>query len=223
MHRQFKFNLFNNCITVDYNYNCGHEFGQGQLSPDHKFNFIHISKNASSEAKQVLTHWKYSNYTQLDSTIKHLAILRDPTDRWISGIAEFLIGNNSHMGLCNSEISIDEIESILNTKMFQNVLFDFVIFDGHTLPQCCYLESLNLDNISFFYFDKTVIPRILDYVGDVTSNSPTNSNNSLTNQKKLVIIKKLKSLLEYDSKLQQKIDVHYWADHQLFDKVKFIY
>ena len=49
-----------------------------------------------------------------------------------------------------------------------------------------------------------------------------NANIKNYNQK-LVIINKLKQLLEENSNLQHSIDKHYYADHVLFDKVKFQY
>jgi len=220
MNRLIKFNLKHNHVWVDYDYNLGHTWGQGQSSPNGDFNFIHIAKNASSEIKRALVSWPQSNYRETELLTEHLVILRDPTDRWISGIAEFLVGDYSHMGNYNSDLSVTEIEDAMNTKIFQNLLFDFVIFDGHTVPQCCYINELNLNDITFFHFSDSVVPQILQYVNcPMTMSSKT--NNSLTSVKKQVIIKKLKSLLANNPKLQHKIDVHYYADHQLLDNVTF--
>lgn len=222
MNRLFSFRLDpDNCIAVNYNYNLGHTAGQGQLSPDGKYNLVHIPKNASSEIKNVLNTWQHSNYFEIKNSVEHLVILRDPTDRWISGVAEFLVGNNAHTGFLNSNLSVDEIEQAMNNRLVQNLLFDFAIFDGHTIPQCWYLRGLNLDNIVFFYFDQLVIPRILEYTKTVSEVKVANT--SLTNPRKLAIIKKLKSLLQDNPELQHKIDKNYYADHQLFDKIKFHY
>lgn len=223
MNRLFKIDLSKNIINVSYDYSPGHKFGQGQISPDNNFNFVHIPKNASSKIKTVLHDWKQSYYHDIKDPIEHLVILRDPTDRWISSIAEFLVGNFSVLGKVNSEVSLDEISESMNTKMFQNLLFNFVIFDTHTLPQCCYLNGLTLDDITFFYFSDNVIPQILKYVGLPVPTLIQKTNNSLTSPTKTIIIKKLKSLVETDSGLQKRIDVHYWADHQLLDSIKFYY
>lgn len=221
MHRLFKFNTVNNQINIAYDYTLGHKIGQGFLSPDARFNFINIPKNASSEVKRSLLGWSASDFNSLVANVEHLVILRDPTDRWISGIAEFLVGNFSYTGKCNANIEFEEIQMLMNTEMFQNLLFNFVIFDNHTLPQSCFLQGLDLDTITFFYFDAEVIPRLLSYVGITKEIKTTNS--ALTNQKKLVIIRKLKNLLKDNPTLQRKIDTHYYCDHQLFDKVKFVY
>ena len=122
--------------------------------------------------------------------------------------------------MCSSDLN--EVELLMNTQMFQNLLFNFVIFDSHTIPQCYFLNGINLDNATFFYYDNLVIPRLLDYVG-LCAKDTKRTNSSLTNPKKLVIIKKLKQLLEENSNLQHSINKHYYADHMLFDKVKFHY
>lgn len=220
MNRLFTFDIKDCHIMVDYDYNLGHNWGQSQLSPDGRYNFVHVAKNASTEVKTALGTWQQSNYNNLKIDPEHLVILRDPTDRWISGIAEFLVGDFSRTGVFNAKLSIDEIETAINTQMFQNLLFDFVIFDGHTLPQCCYLKGLNINDITFFYFDKSVIPRLMNYVGE-TPVVPNYRNNSLTNAKKQIIINKIRNLLDNDADLQHIIDLHYYADHQLFDHVKF--
>jgi len=222
MNRIFTIDTANNHVMVDYNFNPGHVAGQGQVSPDQKFNIIHIPKNGSTEIKASLREWPVSNYHDMDFAPENLVILRDPTDRWISGVIEFLIGNCSHMGNCNSDIPIEEIELLVNTRMFQNLLFNFVIFDGHTLPQSYYLQGIDLGKATFFYHNKQVIHQVLNYVGMSTKNIK-NRNNSLTNPKKLVILNKLKSLLDDNPKLQHSIDKHYYADHKLFDQVKFHY
>ena len=221
MNRLFQLNIDNNRIKIDYSYNLGHESGQGQISSDGIYNFIHIPKNGSSVAKYLLSEWKMSNYYQINFKTNHLVILRDPTLRWISAVAEFLVGDYSSLGNVNIDIPIEEVDLLINTKMFQNLLFDFVIFDGHTLPQCCYIEGLDLSSITFFHYDNQVFNKIAKYI-DVEYQEKQ-INQSLTNAKKQVIINKLKNLLSNNADLQHQIDKHYYADHQLFDQVKFYY
>lgn len=220
MNRLFELTIIDNKIWVHYDYNLGHTFGGGLISPDKNLFYVNISKNASSQLKSTLGqyNWSSANYKN-NSNTKSIVILRDPTDRWLSGMAEFLVGNYSSMGNYNANLSLDEIEVAMNTKMFQNLIFNFVIFDGHTLPQSCYLNGLNLDDIAFFYFDKNTIPKILKYLGLPSTTGKT--NDALTNPKKTFIIQKLKRILENNLTLQKQIDVNYHADHQLFDKVTF--
>jgi hypothetical protein len=220
MDRLFEFRNNNKIISVNYSYSSGHEFGQGLISPNQDYNFINIPKNASSSVKSLLTNWHSSNYYNIKSEVEHLVILRDPTDRWISAIAEFLVGNFSYMGNINKNVTLKEIESSLDNKFFQNLLFDFVIFDAHTLPQCCFLKDLNLSNITFFYHDEHVVDKIKEYL-KIEDRTVQKRNTSDENEKKRLIIFKLKELLSRNPELQQKIDIHYYADSALFDLVKF--
>lgn len=219
MNRLFNLEFNSDIVSINYNYHPGHKFGQGQISPCRNYNFIHIPKNASSQAKKIFKDWQWSNYYNLDSSTKHIIILRDPTSRWISGIAEFLIGKNSSLGSLNSDASINDINFLLNTKMFQNLLFDFVIFDEHTLPQSCYINGVKLSDAVFFYYDSQVFEKIAKFAN--IDYEPTWENQSLTNPKKQAIVNKLKKLLSDNTVLRQKIDKNYFADHQLLDRVKF--
>ena len=222
MNRLFNFGIKNNIIYVDYKYNLGHLLGESQLSPNRKFSYVNIPKNASSSSKKLLHDWKFVNFheKQYQPTFEYIVILRDPTERWISGIAEYLVGKYSSLGQLNAELSNLEIYQTLESKFFQNLLFDFVIFDGHSLPQCWYLQGLKLDKIKFFNFDSSAIDSIANYVG-ITEYSNYLANDSLTHTKKNIIIRYLTDLLKNNTKFQKIIDIHYYADHKLFDLVKF--
>lgn len=217
------FNLSeSDCIEVSYDFNPGHYLGQGKMSPDGKFNFINIPKNASSEVSRVLFDWKQSNYCTINRLVNHLVILRDPTDRWISGMAEFLVGNYSFMGNCNADRSLEEIDILMDSKMFQTLMFNFAIFDSHTVPQCYFINGINISDITFFYFDNQVVFKLLSYIGYKAYNYNGNgSNKSSDNVKKTNIVNRLKSLLNDNPAYQHSIDKHYYADHKLFDRIKF--
>jgi hypothetical protein len=221
MNRIFDFTTENDIIQVNYKYNTGHRLGESFLSPDKKYSYINIPKNASSMFKQLFNTWSFVNFQNIKQqpSREYIAILRDPTDRWISATAEYLVGKYSTLGPKNNTLTDLEIIQVLESNFFQNLLFDFVIFDGHSLPQCWFLQQLNLQNIKFFYFDKTVNERVSVYTGTTYNNHWINQ--SLTFSKKSIIITYLKNLIDSDASLRNIIDKHYYADHKLFDLVKF--
>ena len=69
--------------------------GDGYLSPCEKYFWVKIPKCASTyiEKQLIASNWKPSNYRQrLDrNELNYFAVLRNPIDRWISGINEYLI------------------------------------------------------------------------------------------------------------------------------------
>ena len=139
-------------------FNDGYNPGGGMLLPSGDIFYLNIPKNASSMFKQLFNTWSFVNFQNIKQqpSSEYIAILRDPTDRWISATAEYLVGKYSTLGPKNNTLTDLEIIQVLESNFFQNLLFDFVIFDGHSLPQCWFLQQLNLQNIKFFYFDKTV-------------------------------------------------------------------
>jgi len=219
MYRKFDFTADNNRVSVSYDYSLGHTLGETVISPSGEHSYIYIPKNASSEFKQLFTNWQHVNFQTRSPSKEYIVVLRDPTERWISAVAEFLAGTNSVIGKSNQDATEQEIADAIESRVVQNLLFDFVIFDSHTLPQCWYLQGLNLENIKFFYLDNTVVQRVAEYLD--LEYQASQANNSLTNPKKVVIINGLKALLQNNAELQHKINVHYYADHKLFDRVKF--
>jgi hypothetical protein len=222
MYRLFTFAPENNIIKIKYNYSLAHDQGQSLTSADNQFSYVNIPKNASSEFKIIFKNWKKSNYNvDIPPDNKYIVILRDPTERWVSGIVEFLIGNHSTPGQLNKELSIDEITTAIESSFVQNLILNFVIFDSHTLPQCYFLQNLNISDIAFFYQDQNVVTRVTEYVKLPTQ--ITNANNTAENEKKMIISTAVKKMISTNNKLQKIIDMHYYCDHELFDKVSFMY
>lgn len=71
----------------------GFQWGGGMLSPDHRRFLLNIPKNASNYliAWSSEIGWTYAQCSKLPTTVvETCVILRDPVDRWISGIAQYL-------------------------------------------------------------------------------------------------------------------------------------
>jgi hypothetical protein len=199
----------------------GHVMGSSLLSGDSNYNFVYIPKNSSSTAKKMLKDWASVNLE--DSTShphkEYITILRDPTSRWISGMAEFFVGQFSVLGNTNNKdnLTSNEIEIAMKSKFFQNLIFNFVIFDAHTIPQTVFLQHIDISKTKFFYWDETVFERISDYLHIPYDKSGENigENNPL----KKIVVDHLRNLLQ-NPLLQHEIDKHYYCDHQLFDHIK---
>jgi hypothetical protein len=121
----------------------------------------------------------------------------------------------------NKDRSEEEIWNLINSQSFQNLIFDFVIFDHLTLPQTCFLSGLDLDKITFFYFGEGVVSKIRDYVGDEKLILPGKLNTSTQSNIKLAISTTLKSVINNSPSIQYRLNQYYFTDHELFNKVKF--
>lgn len=117
--------------------------GDGYLSPCGKYFWVKMHKCASTyiEALLISLNWQVSNYRARDDkeSLIYFTVLRDPIERWVSGITEYLRLQRKQVSDLNE----------FTVKM----IFDAMIFDVHTQHQAYFLEDINLKNIVFFKFD----------------------------------------------------------------------
>ena len=72
-------------------------------------------------------------------------ILRDPVNRWITGLAQYLQGYNDDS---NHPLHINNID--------WDMIFDTVVFDGHTRSQCKFIKGIDHSKIIWLRCDHTL-------------------------------------------------------------------
>jgi hypothetical protein len=103
-----------------------------------QWTYVNIPKNASTYLKHYfkeILNFEHADLNQLNNNRKYIIFLRDPIDRWFSGITEYiyrheLVENNDY-----------------------KYIFEEKIFDEHTLPQYDFIPITEVDNIYFFNVD----------------------------------------------------------------------
>jgi len=218
MDRLFNFSVDKGRVKVDYKYFLADEFGLCYVTPDKKHTVIPIPKNGSTEINHLCKNWHRTNYKKLIKPVEHCVFLRDPIQRWISGITEFLIGQTI-IGRTNQCLDQVDIEATIDSPMFQNLLFNFAIFDDHTLPQCCFIQGLRLEEIAFFYLDDTAVPKLAKHLNQDLEASRLNATKG--NLQKEFLSHKIQNLVSKNQEFANRIETHFYADHQLLDIVKF--
>ena len=121
--------------------NKGHILGQCMSHPEGNLMYVNIPKNASSWTKPNLLDfgWEFYNY-HTDVIDNHaLVVLRDPVERWLSGIAEYLT-------LYHTDIHIE--------SNLIELIFDRVCFDDHTEQQIKFIHGLDTKRCTFFRCDQ---------------------------------------------------------------------
>lgn len=220
MIEEFKFEIVNHKILCSGPTATGHTIGQCLLSSDNKHCYVNVPKNASSSLKAFFKDWQPSNFQFLNNDITKLVILRDPTERWISAVCEFLAGSQGIPN--NRSINGDDLSVLLQNDLIKNWIFHTIYLDAHSLPQCYYLQGLDLTKIVFFYQDDSLVEKISNFLNVQVDTSYDFKNNTSTDNKNKIIIKKwLIDLLENNVDLKKNIDISYWADHQMFDQITF--
>lgn len=127
---------------VDYYKNKGHVFGECMSHQNTDTMYVYIPKNASSWTKPKLKDWgwEFYNYHKDNLYSKHaIIVLRDPVERWISGMAEYMCLYHS------------KIDTAYFSKSFFDIIFDRVAFDDHTEKQSLFIDGLNFNNCTFFW------------------------------------------------------------------------
>ena len=148
----------------------GYEYGSGILSPAHDRFIVNIPKNASSYLLDWANHhrWRAGKITHVNDPHKLqelIVVLRDPMQRWISGIAQYLTGYVLNVtgvysydlgpGPDDQQISADTFIEDYN-QVVERLLFDNLSrFDDHVWPQCEFFQDL-VPHIprKFFYLDQ---------------------------------------------------------------------
>jgi hypothetical protein len=200
--------------------NKGHIYGQCLTHPESNYYFVNIPKNSSSWTKELLTKWcswqsaNYYNTTEILDKKTALVVLRDPIDRWCSGISEYI-------NLYHKNFDVNTV----NDAML-DWIFDRVAFDDHTERQIMFVEDINYENTHWFWCDQNYSTIFSDFLTSInhldhayvmsppvnmTEGDPTkNTNNQFFRQ----IIKNPK----YFDRLKE----YFYVDYQLIESVKFV-
>ena len=179
--------------------------------------YVNIPKNASSWTKPNLLDWKWEMYNyHIDLQLKKkkaIIVLRDPLERWVSGVAEYLYLH--HYDLNTWE---------LNHHMI-NLIFDRLVFDDHTERQINFLHGLDRDNCIFFKCDDQYRKNFSDFLNE--NNMPNeyykydlqhvSANSPIRNEFKNLFHQQI----EKHSKYREAVEWYFKKDYDLYFNVEY--
>jgi hypothetical protein len=189
----------------------GHCYGECMSHQDSAYMYVYIPKNASSWTKPNLKDfgWQFYNY-HTDNLNKHaLVVLRDPVDRWLSGIAEYFALYHPTF-------------DTWTTDAF-DLTFDRVCFDDHTERQVKFLHGLDTDNCVFFDFNnyrQAFSHWISEHYGKNKYDSYEFQHVSENSPERKKFKEIFKRKLE-NSKYLEQIKNFYEQDYKLINQIKF--
>ena len=182
--------------------------------------YIPIPKNSSSYIGQLLlkNNWNIGNFLTTDLTNKQLIILlRDPIDRWISGIAEYLCSSL----LKNGRTSDDIIKNW--NGIVQDLVFDQVIFDEHTEKQVYFIQGIPIKNCVFFNSAKQPEQAVKQYLTtydvDLNIDIVIDRNQTQGNKYKEPLVNFLRDQLAQNPSLTNKLMNTYREDYTLWNVI----
>jgi len=140
-----------------------HPIGQCWYSQSHKNMYIPIPKNASTYFENSfektnlyknIVYNKYVEYNQLT------VILRDPIERWVSGITTYL---RNQLGIVNEETDKKLMNILKKNQFLINMIVDQIRFDEHTERQTFFIEPFNLNDAYFFLLDNQIETKVYNF------------------------------------------------------------
>jgi hypothetical protein len=214
----------------------GFGYGSGTLSPKLSQFIVNIPKNASSYMLDWARRHQWITTVaddHSDTITEMIVILRDPLDRWVSGIVQYLNTYILSVQGPNGPVFPDEPYSPHNWPMdavqwidgynqtTERLIFDVVNrFDDHVWPQHEFVENL-LPAVKrkYFLLDRNFDATIADYLGfapysDLDSNSASSNANMRLLQKFFV------DRLQQRPDLAQRVIKAYAKDYELIARTK---
>lgn len=179
----------------------GHKLGECWTNPT--TTYVHIPKNISSCIKGCLASNKWQHSDVLVNNEQFLIVLRDPIDRWCSGIAEFQV--NSHQ----LDLDVDKV-------------FAQITFDDHTEQQVYFLQNIDLNKVTFIMVNNnfnTIFNKWLNERGYPSVDDTPRFNQS--SGIKLELKQKYQQLVDSNPDYMLQLKKHFAADYELINKVKF--
>lgn len=183
--------------------------------------YINIPKNASSFLREVFkdSGWKHMHLGMNMDINASIIVLRDPIDRWITGISQHITTNilGENFG------STHYIEH--DNELTQRIIFDQVVFDDHTEQQTWFLEPFDLDNAMFFYCDNS-LARNLDSYFDQLGVRYQLQQKSFVNVSKdqfdnANLVEHFTKLIYNNKKYYDRLKSYFIRDYDLINSVKF--
>ena len=194
----------------------GHTLGGGMIAPDRKYFYLKIPKNASTFTNNVLAdnQWEFWNIEDGMFT-EAILILRDPVERWISGITTYI-----NLWILYNDYNSDQFINDYN-KLVERFIFDTVIFDDHTMTQTFFINNIPENIIKHYVWANR--NTLVDSISNISGHRLAVKENTFDNRKELTpgnnqIAEFIKSKLTPG--LLSKIQETYKEDYNLIDSVK---
>jgi len=200
-----------------------HENG-GLRSPDKKHFYLGIPKNASTYLSNTLltNGWHYHTLGDDSDKIEHaLVVLKDPVDRWVSGVATYISS-----WILGPAYGSDHFLQHYN-ELSERLLFETMIVDDHTTPQVRFVEQLEamIPNVPVTYFkiDTLMIENIGLCCGQEIRPVTVDANVSEDHYDQRAIADFIKKRLLADFTLRAKVVARFQEDYDFINQIQFYY
>ena len=191
----------------------GHVYGECMSKGDIGLMYVYIPKNASSWTKpNLLDHgWEFFNYHTDNLNKPALVVLRDPIERWLSGIAEYMT-----LYQPNFRLMFQETEELI---------FDRICFDDHTEKQVKFLHGLDTERCTFMWCDENYRHNFSNFIAEHYGTNKyaryeyQHVSEKDEQRRRFKIL--FQRLLDREPKYVRQLTEYYAEDYKLIEQVKF--
>ena len=193
-----------------------HALHSALVSDTYQTSYVHIPVNASTWGKTVFAQagFKQNLPGQLDPNHRLVIFLRDPIDRWLSGLATWLTYRlPQHTGL----------QRIRHNTAVLDILFDSIRQDDHTERQLFFIQGLDLNHADFWWVTPELSQHMASYfleLGVDTSKFPI-SNASDSESGKAIPKTYFRAVMESNLKYLQRVKDFFAGDRDLIRQIPF--
>lgn len=200
----------------------GFIYGGGQISPDHLRFIVFVPKNASS----TLGEWTHqhgwsaalvgSNDVNWTEVKEMIVVMRDPQERWISGMIQYLKSYIIQSGQ-DAHISSEKFVALYN-DLTESLIMDMMCrFDDHVWPQHEYFQDLLPDvPRKFFLFGPGLTKEISQHVSIPDTELRVNQGDP--NHDSATVKGFLQERLRRNSKMVERLREVYKEDYSIIDR-----
>lgn len=218
-------------MTPDPEYLFINEYYDNEMSDvKNSYMVVCIPKNASSWLEKNLGIQVPS--TKL-SNINKVCVLRDPIERWVTGVTEYSYSNQGRIKREKDiyDFFVQAKEGFTSTGLKVNAIGrdGSEALDIHTVPQnrfvSKFISKLDESSTIWFYLDEQFTENFFTWASDNKLTIPNKHvkkiNVTEKNHDKLAYIKYYRDLFSKDDFLQSKVKYFYQEDFDLIERVKF--
>ena len=175
------------------------------VNPAGTHKIILIPKNASTWFKHNLAPqgWQSRDYRHCSG--RCLVVLRDPVDRWFSGVVQF----------CARKFP--QVQHHTITEEFVQVIFSQIELDEHTQSQFVFFRDADLDNTDFVWMEQNFVDGVKAWSG-VTFAQPDPVYTTAQDHWRQLLRDKLIKIYHSRDDLQQRLQLYFQPEYEMIEQ-----
>lgn len=195
----------------------GHYLHENYVNHNLKHHYLHLPVNSSNWGKATFASagFQQNSSNSIDDDYTVIVFLRDPIDRWLSGLSTWLTA---------ALPQYTNLFDIRDNTVALDILFRTVRVDEHTEKQKYFLQRLNQDNMKFFMVNETLSASVVNYCATVLKQTVPvfpRMNESTLPGGKLIPKNYFRSVLESNPRYLKKVKKFFEEDYHFIKSIQF--